>query len=172
MEARNCGDRNLDEVQDIHPLMSDLYDDRTPPYFRGLVADLEGYDPRLFFRRNLAEGWWEIWRWRDCHMIPRRPYRLDDIERKAALQIIVADSDMDARVVRRLRIADLYTRFEDQTGDPEKLAKAMDKADAQAEAKRNQAMANDALDFVQDNSRQMVRDIRDVYSGYSPPEKE
>ena len=152
--------------------MIERYDDRTPPYFRGLVADLEGYDPRLFFRRNMDQGWWEIWRWRDCHPIPRKPFRAIDIAEKAALQIITADSEMDARVVRRLRIADLYTRFEDQTGDPEKIAKAMDKADEAQEVRQNQAVAAEALDFVQDNSRQMVRDIRDVYSGYSPPAKD
>lgn len=145
--------------------MSDLYNDTVQPFFGRILADLRGYDPRLFLRWNRSQGWWEVWRWRESGLPPRNPTPYD-IDTKAAMQFTVLPEAMDARLVRRLYMSDL-ARFSESL-NPDEIARNMEAVERAKEEKEDKRVEAMCLDWAQDNARQMRRDIQDQFSGYSP----
>lgn len=145
--------------------MSDRYDDNRKPLFSRVLDTLRGYDCRLFVRWNLSCGWWEVWRWRDVHVIPREPTS-SEIDEKAAAQFTVAHDCFDVRVVRRLYMTDLARHSE--TLNPDEINRSMEAIERKKDEAKDREIEAACMDWATDNSRRLKSALRDEFSGYSP----
>lgn len=149
--------------------MADQYNDRYRPTFPGIVAAIQRYDPRLFIRFNRSEGLIELWRWLPQHVIPRCPDG-HDIRLKAAKQFEVLPEEFDHRFPRMLYMNDL-ARF-DESMDPDKIADAMDAIDTARNVRDDQEVESVATDWMDDNKKQINKELWGEYAGYYPTDAE